>query len=192
MAATAFDNLHLPKRMPTRSLPIKTLMPMNVGLNNFFAVMTQAYLVHDDSNSIGRFDELFSMTGLKKTESNLSKIRKKGMIYEGEKSFPSQLVQVFRKVSWHSEYVHIRSNESGKIWKRKTIDFFEAEDFFSLIDEDIGEFHVTDAQNNWYCVIRDDEPIVFFAVNDKLSKQLTTCAQESSVVMSLSPNFNCN
>ncbi len=185
-----FDNLQFPKRVSTRVLPIKKLVPLNIGLNNFFAVMTEAYFVSDDSAPLSNFDELFTKLRLEKTENNLSNIRRKGLIYEGDKTFAPQLSHVFENVPGCSENAHIRSSESGKIWECKARDFFEAENIFALIDEDFGEFQITDEQNCWYCILRDFDPIVFFAVNDELSKQLTNCVQETAMV--ISPDFNCN
>jgi len=187
MDKTIFDYLKFTKITSSgfRAFPIKEVMPVNPDLNNYFAVLTEAYLVSDDSIPIRNFDQLFLNLGLEKTEKNLADIRAKGLIYEGEKSFPPSLYELFNNIS---DYIYIRSAESGKIWKHKVSTFFCSENIFSLVTEDYGEFDVTDDKNNWYCIVRDDDPIVFFSVNDKISHGLKTKTKKWAI--QLNPDFN--
>ena len=157
-----FGRLKLPTtNHPSRVRPIRELVSEAV-LKNYFAVLTKAYISSDDDKSVDNFNELFSKCGLDKTENNLSEIRKKGLIYEGEKVFSPKLSRLLCGESCTSNHVHIRSRETGKIWRYTADKFFNAEEFFVLIDEVCGEFYITDDNNNWYGVLRDDDPIVFF------------------------------
>ncbi len=172
----------------SRFFPVKGLFPNELTLKKFYAVLTEAHLVSDDDKPVNNFDELFTKCNLDKSENNLFHVRKKGLIYEGDKIFSFHLGQLLYNNA-SSGNVNIRSSETGKVWKYGLDDFFNEQEFFSLVDEYCGEFHFTDDSNNWYGVLRDDDPIIFFAVNDYLSSRLVTHFQEN--ILQLSPDFNC-
>ena len=196
MRKVGFQNLEFGKTYSSkfREFPISEVMPVNLGLSNYYAILTQAHIVSklksDDNSTVDNFDDLFSGFGLEKTERNLSYIRKEGLIYEGDKCFSSQLALVLGGENSSSNHVHILGSETGKLWEYIADEFFSAEEFFELVDEYCGEFQLTDDANNWYGLLRDDDPIVFVALNDGLSNKLKQYSQDN--ILGLSPDFNYN
>ena len=171
-----FTNFKFPSTVETRRRKmLSEVMPMG-GDFTYFVLLSDAYLTFDkDERHIRSFYDLQDALGDGDDLEALQIARAEGLLTEGRHGLPdavvgfladaaTELPQVRRWVFGDSEPIvtTVAISEIKYAWA--SLDFEEAE--------------VGDPSGKWYFRTRDDEPLIFLAINDEpLSSHIRRCKE---------------
>ena len=171
-----------------KNICLEDLLPVDRQLD-YFAIITSLFI---KKNKFESFSALFESTGLDRSESNLSILRNKYQLIEGNKILGAILLDVIKRISSGSQYVYISCYDFDEkkyfYWKVPINELLHYNiDLLRCLPIPYGEYRMCDENCNWFWFLRDDDPFIYMAAEKSKVNQLKSCCED--YIMELSRSF---